>query len=71
MAAAPAGAETSRVRDSVPLPVDFHPEGVTVGPGSTFYVGSLTSGDIFRCDLRTGRAASSSTGGRGSTRRSA
>ena len=54
-AAAPAGADMPHVRDSVPLPVDFAPEGVSVGSGSTFYVGSLTSGDIFRGDLRTGK----------------
>jgi hypothetical protein len=42
---------------SVPLPVDFQPEGLTTGNGSTFYVGSLTSGDIYRGDLRSGRGA--------------
>jgi hypothetical protein len=40
--------------DSIPLPVDFQPEGITVGTGSTFYVGSLWDGDIFRGDLRSG-----------------
>ena len=40
--------------DSVPLPVDFAPEGIAVGTGSTFYVGSLTTGDIYRGDLRSG-----------------
>ena len=40
--------------DSVPLPVDFQPEGIAVGAGSTFYVGSLRNGDIYRGDLRTG-----------------
>jgi hypothetical protein len=39
---------------SVPLPVDFAPEGIAIGPGSTFYAGSLTTGDIYRGDLRTG-----------------
>ena len=39
---------------SIPLPVDFAPEGIAVGAGSTFYAGSLTSGDIFRGDLRSG-----------------
>ncbi|MBA2770085.1 MAG: hypothetical protein H0U35_13350 [Sporichthyaceae bacterium] len=43
--------------DSVPLPVDFAPEGVALGTGSTFYVGSLTTGDIYRGDLRTGTGA--------------
>jgi hypothetical protein len=43
--------------DSVPLPVDFAPEGIAVGTGSTFYVGSLTTGDIYRGDLRTGEGS--------------
>lgn len=40
--------------DSVPLPVDFAPEGIALGTGSTFYVGSLKTGDIYRGDLRSG-----------------
>ncbi len=40
--------------ESVPLPDDFQPEGIAVGTGSTFYVGSLRTGDIYRGDLRTG-----------------
>ncbi len=40
---------------TVPLPNDFAPEGIAIGPGTTFYVGSLTTGDIYRGDLRTGR----------------
>ncbi|GAB3773106.1 hypothetical protein FB382_000284 [Nocardioides ginsengisegetis] len=43
--------------DSVPLPVDFQPEGIAVGAGNTFYVGSLRDGDIYRGDLRTGAGA--------------
>ncbi|TDE15830.1 hypothetical protein [Jiangella asiatica] len=39
---------------SLPLPVDFAPEGIAVGGGSTFYVGSLADGDIYRGSLRTG-----------------
>ncbi len=42
---------------SVPLPVDFAPEGIAVGTGSTFYVGSLSDGDIYRGDLRSGNGA--------------
>jgi hypothetical protein len=48
----PAGA--AAFPSSVPLPTDFQPEGIAVGPGSTFYAGSLTTGDIYRGDLRTG-----------------
>lgn len=40
---------------TIPLPVDFQPEGIAVGPGNTVYAGSLRDGDIFRGDLRTGR----------------
>jgi sugar lactone lactonase YvrE len=36
------------------LPVDFAPEGIALGAGSTFYVGSLKTGDIYRGDLRSG-----------------
>ena len=52
--AAAAPAIAAPFPDSVPLPVDFAPEGIAVGAGSTFYAGSLTSGDIYRGDLRSG-----------------
>ena len=42
---------------SIPLPNDFQPEGIAVGTGSTFYVGSLRDGDIYRGSLRTGKGA--------------
>src|SRR4051794_40260270 len=42
---------------SIPLPVDFEPEGIAVGAGNTFYVGSLRTGDIYRGDLRSGDGA--------------
>ncbi|WP_432888312.1 hypothetical protein ACQPYH_07270 [Kribbella sp. CA-245084] len=40
---------------SIPLPNDFQPEGIATGPKHTFYVGSLTTGDIYRGSLRTGK----------------
>ena len=40
--------------DSIPIPDDFQPEGIAVGEGNTFYVGSLWDGDIYRGDLRSG-----------------
>lgn len=40
--------------NSIPLPDGFQPEGIAVGRGSTFYVGSIPTGDIYRGDLRTG-----------------
>ncbi len=42
---------------SVPLPDGFRPEGITSGPGTTFYAGSVGDGAIWRGDLRTGRGA--------------
>ena len=47
-------AQAATYPSTVPLPVDFAPEGIAVGAGSTFYVGSITSGDVYRGDLRTG-----------------
>jgi len=38
----------------LPLPDGFAPEGVAVGRGTTFYVGSLAGGAVYRGDLRTG-----------------
>lgn len=42
---------------SIPIPDDFQPEGIAVGEGNTFYVGSLRDGDIYRGDLRSGEGA--------------
>ena len=53
--AAPAAA--TPVARSIPLPVDFQPEGIASGAGSTFYVGSIVTGDVYRGDLRTGEGA--------------
>lgn len=38
----------------IPLPDGFRPEGIAVGTGSTFYVGSIPTGAVYRGDLRTG-----------------
>ena len=40
---------------SIPLPVGFYPEGIALGTGHQFYVGSLLSGAIYKGDLRTGQ----------------
>jgi hypothetical protein len=53
--AAPAGAQP--FPDSIPLPDDFAPEGIATGVGTTFYAGSITLGDIYGGDLRTGEGA--------------
>jgi len=39
----------------IPLPDGFRPEGIAVGRGSEFFVGSIPSGAIYRGDLRTGK----------------
>lgn len=40
--------------DVIALPNGFQPEGIALGPGTSFYAGSLISGAIVRGDLRTG-----------------
>ena len=40
--------------DVIPLPLGFQPEGLTRGRGSTFFVGSLAGGAIYRGNLLTG-----------------
>jgi len=41
----------------IPLPTGFQPEGIAVGHGNTFYVGSMFSGAVYQGDLRTGEGA--------------
>jgi len=40
--------------DLIPLPDDFRPEGIALGRGTSFFVGSLSEGAIYKGDLRTG-----------------
>jgi streptogramin lyase len=40
--------------DQLDLPAGVQPEGITIGPGATAYLGSLVDGDIYAFDLRTG-----------------
>ena len=40
--------------DVIALPDGFWPEGIDFGRGTTFYVGSIASGAVFRGDARTG-----------------
>ena len=51
IAAAAAAAAFPQV---IQLPRGFQPEGIEVGRGNTFYVGSVANGAIYRGDLRTG-----------------
>ncbi len=39
------------------LPNGFQPEGIASGSGNTFYVGSISTGAIYRGDLRSGKGA--------------
>ena len=49
----------------IQLPTGFRPEGIEGGRGTTFYVGSVASGAIYRGDLRTGNGATLVPGGAG------
>lgn len=42
----------------ISLPAGIRPEGIEVGNGTTFYVGSLATGAIYRGDLRSGSVSS-------------
>ena len=55
LVAAPASARS--FPGVIPLPTGFQPEGIAVGKGHTFYVGSIPTGAVFRGDLRTGAGA--------------
>ncbi len=43
--------------ERIPLPDGFYPEGIEVGTGHDFYVGSLLDGAVYKGDLRTGDGA--------------
>jgi sugar lactone lactonase YvrE len=49
-----AAAPIKEFPEVIPLPNGFQPEGIAVGKGSTFYVGSIPTGAIYRGDLLTG-----------------
>lgn len=42
---------------TIPLPNGWQPEGIAVGDGATFYVGSIPTGAVYRGDLRTGKGS--------------
>jgi sugar lactone lactonase YvrE len=48
------GTSTAPFTGVIPLPDGFQPEGIASGTGTTFYVGSIPTGAIYRGDLRTG-----------------
>lgn len=49
-----AGAPPAQATEVIPLPDGFQPEGIASGTGTTFYVGSIATGAIFRGDIQTG-----------------
>jgi sugar lactone lactonase YvrE len=58
LAAAPAGvSEAGAFPSIIDLPNGQRPEGIAVGRGHTFYVGSLANGAVYRGDLRTGEGS--------------
>lgn len=40
--------------ETIALPNGWQPEGIAIGKGTTFYVGSIPTGAVFKGDLRTG-----------------
>jgi hypothetical protein len=67
-AAALAGGSTAgkaAFPEVIQLPAGFQPEGIEVGRGTTFYVGSRVTGAIYRGNLRTGTGAILVPGGAG------
>jgi sugar lactone lactonase YvrE len=42
---------------TIALPNGWQPEGIAVGNGNTFYVGSIPTGAVYRGDLRSGKGA--------------
>jgi hypothetical protein len=54
--ASPAG-QSGKFPARIDLPNGFFPEGIESGPGTSFFVGSLLDGAIWRGDLRTGAGA--------------
>ena len=56
--ALPLAATSSRgFPDHIDLPNGWQPEGIAIGRGTNFYVGSIPTGRIYRGDLRTGQGA--------------
>ena len=50
-------AASSMFPETLALPNGFRPEGISIGNGTTFYVGSIPTGAVYRGDLRTGEGS--------------
>ncbi|HEU0337399.1 MAG TPA: SMP-30/gluconolactonase/LRE family protein [Gaiellaceae bacterium] len=57
LAGAPAAAPRAVFPTTIALPNGFGPEGIAIGKGPRFYVGSIATGAIYRGSLLTGRGA--------------
>ena len=55
--AIPAAFAKAAFPETIALPNGWQPEGIAIGNGTTFYVGSIPTGAIYRGDLRTGQGA--------------
>jgi len=51
------GVSVDAFPERIQLPPGFQPEGIASGRGTTFYVGSIPTGAVYRGDLRTGEGA--------------
>lgn len=59
------GAAPSSWPSTIALPDGFAPEGIAAGRGTTFYVGSIPTGALYKGDLRTGEGDVVVPGGSG------
>jgi sugar lactone lactonase YvrE len=50
----PAALAKGSFPETIPLPNGFQPEGIAIGKGDTFYVGSIPTGAVYAGSLRTG-----------------
>lgn len=64
-AATPAAAMPKSWPTRIDLPNGFAPEGIAIGRGTTFYVGSIPTGALYKGDLRTGEGGVLRPGGDG------
>ena len=55
--AVPAAFAKAAFPETIALPNGWQPEGIAIGRGTTFYVGSIPTGAVYRGDLRTGKGA--------------
>jgi sugar lactone lactonase YvrE len=53
----PSALAKSSYPPTIQLPNGFNPEGVAIGTGNTFYVGSIPTGAVYRGSLRTGQGS--------------